>query len=690
MFKRGTRGIFLFAILFINLSFISAEDWKYNYLPQPSTTTTINQFNSTNASVNNSQYLEGHPASYFQPAGSYLTSETDPIYSAWIATNPLSPYYLASNPNNYINSSYNASYVPYTGATANVNIGNHKYINIFVNPSYLSGQASQFQITDSQNSAPFTFPVVNAVQGYALISGTESSNFAGKSTNVVSGAFQDTSSITHANTYHVSTAVAGTSLWMGTQTTSSTILRMYGGSFTAQGDFGNGSYGGEHYGVGGYATGNGSVNYGGYFTGSGATTNYGVYANGNTNFLGTRTYFGSNGGILGTARVDCEASINGAVSTAPLKLRGITTNNVLPTLLTSAELGAIEFLNPSLYFSIWDGNIVGAEKFTGFLRTKWTISSGWDTTNGGDTKINHNSAGSLGINLKQTEFASVVGQQYKVVFTVDTLTAGGGYILIGNGGSQTTTNFTATGNYTLYIISTVVGTFDVVPLTSASRFSINAISITPVNVSRKEIVLADTTLVDGKIPVATTNGRLNNSIMNQSGNTINVNGNIVVTGNLSAKRPYWNGYYNATDNFINTANVQRMNLSNNLDYDSYLITINSSQAIKFSVTGDYLCIISPEFFQSGGGTALVTFWMRKNGVDVKWTNSRFSVPNNVYNAPSIPFQFDINNPATDYIEFYWWSDSTSTQLYSSGALTSPTLPSIPAVITNCQKVSEIT
>lgn len=171
--------------------------------------------------------------------------------------------------------------------------------------------------------------------------------------------------------------------------------------------------------------------------------------------------------------------------------------------------------------------------------------------------------------------------------------------------------------------------------------------------------------------------------------TTNFTKNVIIQGNFSAKRPYWSGYDNSTQPFLNTANAQVINISNNLDIERWQITVLGMQNLTFEQTGVYLCILSPEFFQNSGGTALITFWIEKNGVDVPWSNSRYSVPNNAYNAPSIPFQFEITAPTTDIIRFKWWSDSTNSQIYSSGALTLPTRPSIPGTILNCQKVSEI-
>ena len=173
-------------------------------------------------------------------------------------------------------------------------------------------------------------------------------------------------------------------------------------------------------------------------------------------------------------------------------------------------------------------------------------------------------------------------------------------------------------------------------------------------------------------------------------NNLNTTNNVYIGGNLSVKRPYWVGYDNSTQPLINVANAQVINISNNADIDKYGINVKENQNLTFDMTGDYVCTLSPEFFEPAGQSGVITFWMQKNGVDVKWSNSRYTLASNSYNAPAITYQFDISNPATDNIRFMWWSDNANTILYSSGALTSPTRPSIPAVLLNCFKVSEIT
>ncbi|MCK9370005.1 hypothetical protein M0R04_08890 [Candidatus Dojkabacteria bacterium] len=186
-----------------------------------------------------------------------------------------------------------------------------------------------------------------------------------------------------------------------------------------------------------------------------------------------------------------------------------------------------------------------------------------------------------------------------------------------------------------------------------------------------------------------------NQILNTTSDVIfhnlTLTGNIFISGNVSVKRPYWSGYDNSTQNFLNTANVQVVNISNNNDYDAWMVSIVNRQNITFQQTGDYLITFIPEFTLTTGTNKVITFWIRKNGVDVPWSNTRISLQtSSAYIASSITYHVDITNPVTDNIQIMWWSDSTDTQIVSLTGLTSPTRPSIPGVLIDIQKTSEIT
>lgn len=171
---------------------------------------------------------------------------------------------------------------------------------------------------------------------------------------------------------------------------------------------------------------------------------------------------------------------------------------------------------------------------------------------------------------------------------------------------------------------------------------------------------------------------------------LDITKNLVVEGNFSAKRPYWVGFDNTTQHFVDTAAIQVINISYNGAADSYLIDVIGNQNLTFKQTGDYLCVLSPEFYQNSGINKHIMFWIQKNGVDVEWSGSQYDMDNGDYSAPAISFQFDVENPATDDIRFMWWSDSTSSQIASVQPQINPTRPGIPGIILNCQKVSEIT
>ena len=199
---------------------------------------------------------------------------------------------------------------------------------------------------------------------------------------------------------------------------------------------------------------------------------------------------------------------------------------------------------------------------------------------------------------------------------------------------------------------------------------------------------------DGSLTAGATGTSANQIVTagNISANNMNLNGNFVALGNFSSKRPFYWGYDNSTQTFSNTANVQVINISNNNDIGSYQIAIQNKQNVTFQSTGEYLITLSPEFYQSGGA-ALITFWIQTTNSsgafnDVAWSNSRYSMSNGAYNAPTIEYPITILT-TSQKVRFMWWSDSVTSQIYSSGALTSPTRPSIPGILLNIRKSSAL-
>ena len=167
---------------------------------------------------------------------------------------------------------------------------------------------------------------------------------------------------------------------------------------------------------------------------------------------------------------------------------------------------------------------------------------------------------------------------------------------------------------------------------------------------------------------------------------LNIEKDLKVHGNVSFQNPHLNAFDNSTQNFLTLGTAQVMNLTNN-GYHSHQIYIVNQQNITFDRVGHYQLCASPQFYQTSGMNKEVEFWLQKNGVDVEWSNSRYTMDNGEYYAPHICWEIVIVNPSTENARVMWTSDSTSSQLISVDGLTSPTRPGIPSVIMNVELVS---
>lgn len=76
-------------------------------------------------------------------------------------------------------------------------------------------------------------------------------------------------------------------------------------------------------------------------------------------------------------------------------------------------------------------------------------------------------------------------------------------------------------------------------------------------------------------------------------------------------------------------------------------------------------------------------WFRKNGVDVPYSNSQFSIPNShggVDGHALGALNFFIDLAAGDYVEIMWATGNTNATIQYIGPQTSPTRPGTPSVI----------
>lgn len=119
----------------------------------------------------------------------------------------------------------------------------------------------------------------------------------------------------------------------------------------------------------------------------------------------------------------------------------------------------------------------GTDMFTSFATGNWTLTSGWDATNGGSggININHNANGTTTATLNTV--AASVGTTYKITIVVSALSAGTCTYSFGGVTGQT---LSAASTYTDYLTATTTGGLIFTP-SNTSRFTINSISIKPIS-----------------------------------------------------------------------------------------------------------------------------------------------------------------------------------------------------------------
>ena len=174
-------------------------------------------------------------------------------------------------------------------------------------------------------------------------------------------------------------------------------------------------------------------------------------------------------------------------------LAGLTAlANYLP--LTGGTLGTV-----SAGANLTVQGTLGTEAFTSFtVAGNWTLTAGWEATNDGGTRLNHNAAGTTSATFIGGE--SIVGTVYKVEFTMNASVTGGVKVYIGSQAESALYNPTISTptTYTFYFTAITTTSLVFNPITTA-RFVITNISIKPVTVGTGELTNYGNILLGGKL-----------------------------------------------------------------------------------------------------------------------------------------------------------------------------------------------
>jgi hypothetical protein len=123
------------------------------------------------------------------------------------------------------------------------------------------------------------------------------------------------------------------------------------------------------------------------------------------------------------------------------------------------------------------------------------------------------------------------------------------------------------------------------------------------------------------------------------------------------------------------------------------ITVENNSRIKVPCAGEYLVTFTLQVTNRGNTAAEFEVWAKDTGTNYPLSNTRFDVPvrksSTIWShiVPAITGIFTVDDPANDYLEIAWWSDSLDVYLEHYAAGTSPTRPEIPSVILTINFIS---
>jgi hypothetical protein len=153
---------------------------------------------------------------------------------------------------------------------------------------------------------------------------------------------------------------------------------------------------------------------------------------------------------------------------------------------------------------------------------------------------------------------------------------------------------------------------------------------------------------------------------------------------------YWGSFWDETSQTA-TANTPTAIYLRQRDTGSRGVRVVSGTRITFDYAGAYSITFSIQFSNTDSSIHDINVWLRKNGVDVPASDSRFSIiarhgsiDGNVIGCVN----FVLPVVANDYLELIWATSDVDAYIHAESAQTSPFAhPSIPGVVCTVVQVA---
>jgi hypothetical protein len=154
---------------------------------------------------------------------------------------------------------------------------------------------------------------------------------------------------------------------------------------------------------------------------------------------------------------------------------------------------------------------------------------------------------------------------------------------------------------------------------------------------------------------------------------------------------YWGSFWDETSQVAALANTAYAIKLRQVDTASRGTKIISNERITFDHPGIYSITFSIQFSNTDNSIHDTDIWLRKNGVDVPASDSRFSVlarRGNVDGNVIGCVNFVLGLTTNDYLELMWATSNVAAYIHAEAAQTSPFAhPSIPGIICTVVQVA---
>ena len=157
-----------------------------------------------------------------------------------------------------------------------------------------------------------------------------------------------------------------------------------------------------------------------------------------------------------------------------------------------------------------------------------------------------------------------------------------------------------------------------------------------------------------------------------------------------ANPSYWGSFWDSTSQVAALANTAYAIKLRQVDTSSRGIKIISNERITFDHPGIYSITFSIQFSNTDNSIHDINVWLRKNGVDVPASDSRFSITakhGSVHGNVIGTVNFVLGLSTNDYLELIWATSIVAAYIHAEAAETSPPHPSIPGIICTVVQVA---